>query len=474
MEKISIVWLRQDLRTEDHPALDAALKRGKVIPLYIWSPTEEGDWPLGGASKWWLHHSLKSLENELRLLGLPLIIRQGQSLDVLKKVIQETHADAVFWSRTYEPESLKRDIEVKSRLTEHKILAKSFNGNLLYEPWTIQNKQGKPFQVFTYFWKACLQQEQDFPLLPAPIPAKGKPIEIESQSLESLELLPKTSWDEGLAHTWKPGSCYAKEFITYFLEGGAADYESRRDRPDLPGVSRLSPYLHFGEVSIRTLWNSVVERLGAEQGECYLRQLGWREFAHHLLYHFPQTPLEPLRSEFGHFPWKDDERFLKAWQKGLTGFPFIDAGMRQLWMTGWMHNRARMVTGSFLVKDLLQPWQKGAKWFWDTLVDADLANNTLGWQWVAGCGADAAPYFRIFNPISQGEKFDPEGNYVRKWIPELAQLPNKWIHHPWDAPADVLLKAGVTLGDTYPYPLVNHDEARVKALEAFEEIKALK
>jgi len=474
MDKISIVWLRQDLRTEDHPALDAALKRGKVVPLYIWSPAEDKAWPMGGASKWWLHHSLKSLENELRLLGLPLVIREGKSIDVLQEVINETGADAVFWSRTYEPYALKRDSEVTAQLKEQKVLARSFIGNLLFEPWTIQNKQGKPFQVFTYFWKTCLQQDQEFTLLPSPVRVTSKPIEIESLPLENLNLLPKNPWDEGIAHTWKPGSCYAKEFITYFLEGGAADYGSRRDRPDLPGVSRLSPYLHFGEVSIRTLWNCVIERLGAEIGECYLRQLGWREFAHHLLYHFPKTPSEPLRPEFENFPWMDNNRSLKAWQRGVTGFPFIDAGMRQLWITGWMHNRARMVTGSFLVKDLLQSWQNGAKWFWDTLVDADLANNTLGWQWVAGCGADAAPYFRIFNPITQGEKFDPEGSYVRKWIPELAQLPNKWIHQPWNAPADVLAKAGVILGDTYPYPIVNHNEARLKALEAFEEIKALK
>lgn len=473
MEKVTILWLRQDLRLEDHQALNAACERGKVIPLYIWSPAEEGDWPLGGASKWWLHYSLKNLENQLRQVGTSLLVRKGKSFDCLKKVIAESGADAVFWSRRYEPAAIKRDSEIKAKLTENGIVAKSFNGNLLYEPWTIQNKQGNPFQVFTYFWKACLARGNPLPPLPIPKTIKGFSSELESVSVESLELLPTIPWDEGIDNTWNPGSDYAKEFVNYFLDGGAIDYEQRRDRPDLPGVSRLSPYLHFGEISINTVWHAVAKKLGSK-ADPYLRQLGWREFAHHLLYHFPKTPREPLRAEFNAFPWNEDDRLLKAWQKGKTGFPFVDAGMRQLWITGWMHNRLRMVTGSFLVKDLLQPWQKGAQWFWDTLVDADLANNTLGWQWVAGCGADAAPYFRIFNPISQGEKFDPEGTYVRRWVPEIAGLPNEWIHHPWDAPPNVLQKAGIILGDNYPYPIVNHEEARLKALEAFEEIKALK
>lgn len=472
MAKVTIVWMRQDLRIEDHPALDAAAQRGSVIPLYIWSPQEEGHWPLGGASKWWLHHSLKSLENDLRSLGLPLIIRKGKSLDCLRDVIKETNADAVFWSRRYEPYAIKRDIQVKSKLSEEGLLAKSFPGNVLYEPWSIQNKQGKPFQVFTFFWKNCLAKEQPLAPLSAPIGVKGKIVEVDSLHIEDLKLLPTTSWDEGIAHTWKPGSVYAKEFLSYFLEGGAHDYNERRDRPDLPGVSRLSPYLHFGEISVRMVWDEIVKKLGFQEAEPYLRQLGWRDFAYHLLYHFPKIPEEPLRQEFAYFPWKENKKLLKVWQKGMTGYPFVDAGMRQLWMTGWMHNRARMVVGSFLVKDLLLPWQTGAQWFWDTLVDADLANNTLGWQWVAGSGADAAPFFRIFNPITQGEKFDPEGSYVRKWVPEIANLPDKWIHKPWEAPLDILEKAGVKLGQTYPYPIVNHDEARLAALEAFEEIKA--
>ncbi|MBS4168760.1 deoxyribodipyrimidine photo-lyase [Parachlamydia sp. AcF125] len=471
MGKVSIVWMRQDLRVEDHPALNAAAQRGSVLPVYIWSPQEEGHCPLGGASRWWLHHSLKRLENDLRSLGLPLIIRKGKSLECLKEVIKEAKADALFWSRQYEPYAIKREIQIKAELTKEGVLVKSFPGNILYEPWTIQNKQGKPFQVFTFFWKNCLAKEKPLDPLPAPMGVKGQVIEVDSLDIEDLNLLPRTPWDEGIAHTWKPGSAYAKEFLAYFLEGSVRDYHERRDRPDLPGTSRLSPYLHFGEISVRTVWHEVVDRVGFQVAEPYLRQLGWRDFAYHLLYHFPHTLQEPMRPEFASFPWKENKKFLKAWQKGVTGYPFVDAGMRQLWMTGWMHNRARLVVGSFLVKDLLLPWQKGAAWFWDMLVDADLANNTLGWQWVAGCGADAAPYFRIFNPATQGKKFDPEGNYVRKWIPEIANLPDQWIHQPWEAPPEVLHKAGIKLGEDYPYPIVNHEEARLKALEAFEEIK---
>ncbi|MBA3816878.1 MAG: deoxyribodipyrimidine photo-lyase [Parachlamydiaceae bacterium] len=483
METSTIVWFRQDLRIEDNPALCAALNDGPVIPLFVWSPEEEGDWLPGAASKWWLHHSLISLKADLKTLGLPLIVRHGNALDVIKDVIKSTGAKRVYWNRRYEPYGIARDTSVKKLLLELGVEANSYNANLLFEPWTISNKQGKPFQVFTPFWKTCLAQSSiKFPL-PKPKPtnaviakfnqeiAEGK--KLKSESIDSLDLLPKIHWEEGLKQTWQPGNEGAKKSLKAFIEEPVLHYAEERDRPDFNGVSMLSPYLHFGELSPRMIWHAIIDKFSSNEPriECYLRQLGWREFAHHLLFHFPHTPSKPLRSNFSAFDWKIDPKGLKAWQKGMTGYPLVDAGMRQLWHTGWMHNRVRMIVGSFLVKDLRITWLEGAKWFWDTLVDADLANNTLGWQWIGGCGADAAPYFRIFNPITQGEKFDPEGAYVRQWIPELTKLPNKWIHRPWEAPPLLLLEAGITLGNTYPYPLVDHSVARNEALAAFAALR---
>lgn len=469
-----IVWFRQDLRLEDNPAFQAALDRKtSIIPLYIYSPQEEGEWKAGGASRWWLHHSLESLSQELSDVGLNLVIRTGNPLENLLEIIASTKAAAVFWNRCYEPYAIKRDIYLKEALHESKILTKSFNANLLFEPWTIANKQNKPFQVFTPFWKTCLSVDEPPQPLPFPQVKHLKSFKVDSLPLSQLHLLPHIHWDTGIQAVWKPGAKQAKKVLDNFLKNSIEAYKDQRDRPDLPGVSYLSPYLHFGEISPRMIWQAVKMQCDPnEEGvECFLRQLGWREFAYHLLYHFPKTPLEPLRKEFLKFPWVNHEDHLKLWQMGKTGYPIVDAGMRQLWTTGWMHNRLRMIVGSFLVKDLLIPWQMGAVWFWDTLVDADLANNTLGWQWIGGCGADAAPYFRVFNPVTQGEKFDPEGNFVRKWVPEIASLPNRWIHKPWEASEIELRSYGFTLGHTYPKPLVDHDKARLKALEAFNQLK---
>ncbi|HEV8051001.1 MAG TPA: deoxyribodipyrimidine photo-lyase [Parachlamydiaceae bacterium] len=474
MDPLTIVWFRQDLRIEDHPPLLAACQRGAVLPVYISGADGEGRWDLGGASKWWLHHSLESLIKDLNSIGLTLVIRRGSALEVLKQLVAETKASAVYWSRRYEPACIERDTEVKSYLATKRIDAQSFNSTLMFEPWTIANKQGKPFQVFTPFWKNCLGSESG-PDLPLPIPKRSSSVtpKAETLALHDLELLPRIHWDEGIKKTWKPGTTHAKSLLSLFLKEPILNYKEARDLPAIEGISRLSPYLHFGEISPRMIWHIVLKTYAGrrEEVECYLRQLGWREFAHHLLYYFPHTPEMPLRKDFMAFPWKENTGHLHAWQKGLTGYPFVDAGMRQLWHTGWMHNRVRMVVGSFLVKDLLISWNEGAKWFWDTLVDADLANNTLGWQWVGGCGADAAPYFRIFNPITQGEKFDPEAVYIRKWIPELAGIPNKWIHRPWEAPELILRDAGVMLGKTYPKPIVDHAKARIAALEAFSLIR---
>lgn len=469
-----LLWFRQDLRIADNPALAAALEQGKpIIPVFIWSP-QEGEWPPGGASKWWLHQSLVALDVDLRTAGSRLIIRQGPTTKALQDLIKQTGATAVFWNRRYEPAIIARDKEIKSTLRDSGVEAESHNAALLHEPWTIQNKSGKPFQVFTPFWKHCLTlPDPPEPLgVPRKIPAPGQwPGSID---LDALELEPKIKWAEGMRTTWQPGSKGAQDQLNRFIIAAFANYSDGRNRPDLVGTSRLSPHLHFGEISPRQIWHALRRNAGSSNNwrqSQFLAEVGWREFAHHLLYHFPATPTEPLRTDFKRFPWRKNNQWLKAWQRGQTGVPLVDAGMRELWTTGWMHNRVRMVVASFLVKNLLIPWQEGARWFWDTLVDADLAQNTLGWQWTAGCGADAAPYFRIFNPVSQGEKFDPDGAYVRKWVPELAKLPTASIHNPWQASEAVLAAADIKLDKDYPRPIVSLAISREVALEAYARMR---
>jgi len=476
-DSCALVWFRNDLRLEDHPALAAAAQSGSlVIPVSIWSPEEEGPWAPGAASRYWLHQSLTSLARSLRSAGSRLILRQGPAWEVLADLAQEANAVAVYYGRRYEPSAIQQEERVDQALETKGVKTQGLSGSLLFEPREIRNKQGKPFQVFTPFWRHCLSLPEPAQPLPPPRRIPSPKRWPDTEALEAFDLLPKIPWAEGIRRFWQPGEAGARQRLTTFLEQAIADYGVGRDRPDREGVSFLSPHLHFGEISPRQLWHEVRRWEGRsgkkrEAGEGFLRQLGWREFAHHLLYHFPHTPERPLRSEFEAFPWERDSRRLKAWQQGETGYPFVDAGLRQLWSTGWMHNRVRMVVASFLVKDLRIDWQRGAEWFWDTLVDADLANNTLGWQWTAGCGADAAPYFRIFNPVGQGEKFDPEGEYVRRWVPELAGLPARWIHRPWEAPPDVLEKSGVRLGEDYPEPIVSHSQARIEALAALKKMK---
>jgi deoxyribodipyrimidine photo-lyase len=467
---VSIVWFRTDLRLSDNPALHEACKRGRVVPAFVWSPREEGAWKPGAASKCWLHQSLRELDRSLRAIGSALVLRQGPAIQELKRLAKETGATAVFWNRRYEPAISQRDSNVERALKETGLEAASFNSTLLFEPWTIKNKTGKPFQVFTPFWKTCINAGAPPKPLPAPKRVQAPVVRPESLALAALRLEPSLPWAKGLAENWSAGEAGAIAALKNFQKAISKTYASTRDHPALEGTSSLSPHLHFGEIGPRQIWHACQEATG-QQNE-FLTELGWREFAYHLLFHFPQTPTEPLRKEFAGFPWRDDPSRLKRWQKGQTGFPLVDAGMRQLWSIGWMHNRVRMITASFLVKDLLIPWQRGAEWFWDTLVDADLANNTLGWQWTAGCGADAAPFFRIFNPVSQGEKFDREGNYVRRWVPELAKLPARWIHRPWEAPEDILAGAGVRIGVNYPERLVSHATAREVALEAYRKLKS--
>jgi len=480
MKITSIHWFRLDLRLADNSALRAAIDHGgPVVPVFIWSPDEQGECPPGGASKWWLHQSLAALDASLREAGSRLVIRRGPTLETLRSVAKETGAKAVFWNRRYEPAVIARDKAITEALRPEGIEAQSFNAALLHEPWTIQNQSGKPFQVFTPFWRHCLTKPDPAEPLPAPKQLASSACWPKSLTLAELELEPRINWAEGFRAAWQPGEAGAATALKQFLARVFDQYSEQRNRPDVAGTSRLSPHLHFGEISPRQVWQGL-KAMAAKRGLAvaqwrgsqFLAEVGWREFAHHLLYHFPHTPAEPLRAEFKKFPWRKNAAWLKAWQKGHTGYPIVDAGMRELWTTGWMHNRVRMVVASFLVKDLLIDWREGARWFWDTLADADLASNTLGWQWTAGCGADAAPYFRVFNPTSQGQKFDPHGEYVRRWCPELAKLPTEWIHQPDKAPAAVLRAAGLELGRNYPAPIVSHAIAREVALEAFARIKS--
>jgi deoxyribodipyrimidine photo-lyase len=451
---VTILWFRNDLRLDDHPALAAAC-RGRVVPLFIWAPEEESPWEPGAVSRWWLHHSLERLSAALEKAGAPLVVRRGPSLDALRAVAREVAATHVAWNRRYEPAVVKRDTAIKKALVADGFVAESFNGALLFEPVHVATKEGKPYQVFTPFWRSLLARPE--PAEPVAAPKKllaasttsGKPL--KSLSLGELDLLPTTPWDNTMRKTWSPGEAGATKRLTAFLETRLSGYGTERDRPDHDGTSTLSPSLHFGEISPRRVWHAVRHAAGDRpvakltgDAEVFLRELGWREFASHLLYHFPHTTDAPLRSDYARFPWAKDPVGLRAWQRGRTGYPIVDAGMRQLWATGWMHNRVRMIVASFLVKDLRISWLEGARWFWDTLVDADLAANTLGWQWAAGCGADAAPYFRIFNPTTQGEKFDPDGDYVRTWVRDL--------------------------GRNYPEPIVDHAEARKLALEALKKV----
>lgn len=475
----TIVWFRQDLRLLDNPALALARESGgAILPVYIWDETGDGPWPPGGASRWWLHHSLLRLDEALRERGSRLLLAKGVTGDVLRSLLKQTGAKAVYWNRRYEPAVIARDRTLEAELTAAGAEARSFNSALLFEPHMVQNKSGQPFQVFTPFWKYCQTLDVEEPVkLPAgklPAPAKW-PASLEP---EELNLRPRLRWDAGLAAAWQPGEAAAMKRLKKFTTRAMKDYADRRNRPDVGGTSALSPHLHFGEISPRQIW-AAVRALSKDSGvfpanrgaQVFLTELGWREFAHHLLYHYPHTSTESLRKEFAAFPWQRNAGQLQTWQKGLTGYPIVDAGMRELRQTGWMHNRVRMIAASFLVKHLRISWQEGAAWFWDTLVDADLASNTLGWQWTAGCGADAAPYFRIFNPILQGEKFDAAGDYVRRWVPELARLPAEFVHQPWAAPDAVLATADVSLGRDYPQPMVNHGEARTAALLAMQVMR---
>ncbi|MEP2651386.1 MAG: deoxyribodipyrimidine photo-lyase [Paraglaciecola sp.] len=471
----TLVWFRQDLRLKDNPALHYAADIGSVLPVFILDEDCPKHAQIGEASQWWLHHSLHALNASL---DDKLHMQKGHATEILLDIISTHDITHIVWNRCYEPWQIKRDSQLKQQLVDMGIQVKSFNSHLLWEPWQVLKKDETPYKVFTpYYRKGCLTKTA--PRMPVARPENlttaYKP-DLDN-GLDSLALMPSIDWYDTIAKTWLPGEEGAAKRLSEFLPEGAKDYKNNRDFPKLGATSKLSPHLHFGEISPNQVWYAGIHALNGNldnQGlDCYLSELGWREFSHYLLYHFPHIPEQNFSPKFEHFPWRTDNESLLAWQRGQTGIPIVDAGMRELWQTGTMHNRVRMVVASFLVKNLLVHWREGERWFWDCLLDADLAANSASWQWVAGTGADAAPYFRIFNPVTQGQKFDSQGDYVKRYCPELSKLPEKYIHNPWDAPQNILDYAKVKLGANYPRPLVDLKASRQRALDALADAKQL-
>jgi deoxyribodipyrimidine photo-lyase len=474
----AIVWFRDDQRLADNPALAAAEQSGRpLICLYIHDAESDGLRPPGGAARWWLAGSLARLQEALAERGGTLLVLRGPAADIIDTVVRATQAGAIMWNRRYDAPGRSIDARIKADLTQRGVLVESFNGHLLREPWTVTNRAGAPFRVFTAYWRAACALGA--PAAPLAIPKTFRfytlPNELAAEMIALDDFEPRTpDWAGGLRAAWERGEAAARGRLHDFIRTDLPHYAMGRDRPGEQATSRLSPYLRFGNISARQVWHAVSAAIAsgtspASQADAdkFLAELGWREFCYHLLFHLPDLAHVNVRAEFDAMPWRDDRASLRAWQRGLTGYPLVDAGMRELWTTGVMHNRVRMIAASFITKHLLIDWRAGETWFWDTLVDADGANNPANWQWVAGSGADAAPYFRIFNPTLQGEKFDPDGIYVKRWVPELDRLPAPFVHRPWTASKTMLTEAGVRLGETYPAPIVDHDVARRRALASW-------
>ncbi|MCD7111633.1 DNA photolyase family protein [Rhizobium sp. DKSPLA3] len=468
-----IVWFRKDLRTDDNRALSSAVETGRpIIPLYIREETAETG-PLGEAQAWWLHHSLTALSANIERCGSRLLLKSGEAENVLRQVIKATGASAIFWNRRYDPAGIRIDTRLKEVLSSDGLETASFAGALLHEPSRVKTKTGGPYRVYTPFWRAVEAGGEPPEPVDAPEKIPAPKTFPTSEKLDDWGLLPKLEWAADFSQRWEPGEASAREKLEDFTDGTIDGYRESRERTWEAGTSRLSPHLAMGEISPARIWHATRGLPKADSADVitFRKELVWREFAYHLLFHNPDMPTESLNRKYDKLGWMDGDADFDLWKTGMTGFPIVDAGMRELWRFGTMHNRVRMIVGSFLVKDLLIDWRRGERWFRDTLVDADPASNAMNWQWVAGCGADASPFFRVFNPITQGEKFDSDGLYVREHVPELADMPSDWIHHPFDAPAAVLAKAGVTLGDSYPKPIVDHAKARDRALAAYRNIK---
>ena len=474
--KPAIVWFRRDLRIHDNQALIEACESGKpAIFLYILDETADEPRPMGAAQRWWLHHSLASLSADLRKIGGTLLLRSGKTANAIENILQETGSDWVLWNRRYDPAGIAADTDLKNSLNGRGVRAVSYAGQLLHEPTQVRTLAGGPFKVYTPFWKAFSGFPEPRPPFEAPKALNGYRGPLASDNLDDWKLLPtEPDWAGGMREEWTPGEAGAHRRLTDFLETSIENYADGRNVPGVQSTSKLSPHLALGEVTPFQIWDAtrrLAQGIPPRDVEVFRKEVVWREFAHHLLFQFPKLATENFNGSFDAFPWRSRPDLLGAWKRGQTGYPIVDAGMRQLWQTGWMHIRVRMIAASFLIKDLMTDWRVGEQWFWDTLVDACPANNPASWQWVAGSGADAAPYYRVFNPVLQGEKFDANGDYVRQFVPEIANLPNAFVHRPWAAPAHELERAGVVLGATYPNPVVDHGQARDHALAAYKALR---
>ena len=466
---INILWFRKDLRLMDNPALVEANLNAEIIPIFILDDTNPEENKMGAASRVWLYHSLKSLNISMQK---KINFYSGDPVKIISELINNYNINGVYWNRCYEPWEIRRDKKIKDLLKIKKVKAKSFNGSLIREPWEVLKEDQTPYKVFTALYKkAYLNSDIKVEVINEPTKINYSSKIFSSNTLNTLKLLPNLSWADHIIKHWQVGEKNAHLKMTEFFKKGIDDYKEGRNFPFKKNVSRLSPHIHFGEISPKQLWVKTKSISSNKNTEHFVSEICWREFSYYLLYHFPNLPKDNLQKKFNNFPWKDNNYNFDSWKKGKTGYPIIDAGMRELYETGYMHNRVRMIVASFLVKNLLIHWHKGERWFWDCLFDADLANNSASWQWVAGSGADAAPYFRIFNPVTQGVKFDVDGQYTKQYVPELKDMPNKYLFSPWEAPDDVLNKANVVLGGNYPKPIIDIKESREKALYSFSLIK---